>query len=125
MVVVMGIAEKPGGGVISLLLVMSEKKEDLDGDRERGFDCLTFALVLSKAHRERLADLEVSVVGSGINVAVWMCPRKGRGRWESMGGWVAVEVARVMEWVDVEDDECGGCGLKKNIIIMGIEDDEV
>ncbi|GJS79642.1 hypothetical protein Tco_0729523 [Tanacetum coccineum] len=27
-------------------------REDLDGDGERGFDCLTFALVLSKAHRE-------------------------------------------------------------------------
>ncbi|GJS79647.1 hypothetical protein Tco_0729528 [Tanacetum coccineum] len=27
-------------------------REDLDGDGERGFDCLTFALVSSKAHRE-------------------------------------------------------------------------
>ncbi|GJZ12866.1 hypothetical protein Tco_0548096 [Tanacetum coccineum] len=29
-------------------------REYLHGDGERGFDCLTFALVLSKAHRERL-----------------------------------------------------------------------
>nr|GEW28575.1 hypothetical protein [Tanacetum cinerariifolium] len=27
-------------------------REDLDGDGERGFDCLTFSLVSSKAHRE-------------------------------------------------------------------------
>nr|GEV11773.1 microtubule-associated protein RP/EB family member 1 [Tanacetum cinerariifolium] len=102
MVVVMGIAEKPGGGVISFSFIMPKKKarpgfdeikeffrcrnemgrglaqrpvimevshdlrgdswgcvprslfwrEDLDGDGERGFDCLTFALVLSKAYRE-------------------------------------------------------------------------
>ncbi|GKF98384.1 hypothetical protein Tco_0297167, partial [Tanacetum coccineum] len=32
-------------------------REDLDGDRERGFNCLTFALVSSKAHRTlRVAD---------------------------------------------------------------------
>ncbi|GKC01953.1 hypothetical protein Tco_0993563 [Tanacetum coccineum] len=41
--------EKPGGSVISLLLVMPEKEE------ERGFrldQVLTFALVSSKTHRE-------------------------------------------------------------------------
>ncbi|GJS72762.1 hypothetical protein Tco_0705603 [Tanacetum coccineum] len=31
---------------------LAQRPEDLDGDGERGFDCLTFALVLSKAHRE-------------------------------------------------------------------------
>nr|GFB04455.1 hypothetical protein [Tanacetum cinerariifolium] len=30
--------------------------EDLDGDGERQFDCLTFALVSSKAHREGCRD---------------------------------------------------------------------
>ncbi|GKD49554.1 hypothetical protein Tco_1278530 [Tanacetum coccineum] len=56
MVVVMATTEKPGGGVISLPLVMPEKKEDLDGDGEHGFDCLNFALVSSKAHREGCRD---------------------------------------------------------------------
>ncbi|GJX17096.1 hypothetical protein Tco_0217928 [Tanacetum coccineum] len=34
----------------------SPTREDLDGDGERGLDCLTFALVSSKAHREGCKD---------------------------------------------------------------------
>ncbi|GJV84796.1 hypothetical protein Tco_1524694 [Tanacetum coccineum] len=36
-----------------LMVELIDKQEDLDRDRERGFDCLTFALVLSKAYCER------------------------------------------------------------------------
>ncbi|GJY34894.1 hypothetical protein Tco_0419363 [Tanacetum coccineum] len=39
-------------GVILGVVYHDPWREDLDGDRERGFDCLTFALVSSKAHRE-------------------------------------------------------------------------
>ncbi|GJU51540.1 hypothetical protein Tco_1221095 [Tanacetum coccineum] len=61
----------------------------------------------------------VCVVGSEINEAVWMCPLgDSRGSSDGGGRWAAV-AAWVMKWVDVEDDECGGCRLKNNIIMMG------
>ncbi|GJU13222.1 hypothetical protein Tco_1135618 [Tanacetum coccineum] len=37
---------------LSSYLEQHEAHEDLDGEEERGFDCLTFTLVSSKAHRE-------------------------------------------------------------------------
>ncbi|GJT49513.1 putative ribonuclease H-like domain-containing protein [Tanacetum coccineum] len=67
-------------------------REDLDGDK-CGFDCLTFALVLSKAHREGCralrgefpyctASTSVSIgsrVSTVINYLIWEVIQKGNG----------------------------------------------
>ncbi|GKC66861.1 hypothetical protein Tco_1099459 [Tanacetum coccineum] len=49
---IVGVSHDLRGGSWGCVLRSLFWQEDLDGDGELGFDCMTFALVSSKAHRE-------------------------------------------------------------------------